>query len=54
MREAGLVEVLPVQAAVVVPPRRDGCGEEGAGSVEGLVDVVQVALARDFFDQNGS
>jgi hypothetical protein len=51
--ETGLVEMRPVERAVEVAACGDRCGQEGAGCVESLVDAVAVALAGDFFDEDG-
>lgn len=32
-----------------IPAGTDGCGEERAGSIEGLVDAHLIATSRDFF-----
>lgn len=51
--KVALVQLLPVERAVVVAARADGPGEDDAGRVKTLPDLVQVADAGDFLDEDG-
>lgn len=51
-REANLVELQPVEGTVVVAARADRGGQKGASRVDGLVNSVQIAPARDLLDQD--
>lgn len=51
--ESNLVELLPVQRAVVVPAGADGRGQHGATGVEALPDAVEVAAPGDLLDEDG-
>lgn len=51
--KVALVQLLPVERAVVVAARADGPGEDDAGRVQTLPDLVQVADTGDFLDENG-
>lgn len=51
--EANLVQLLPVECAVVVAAGADGLGEDDAGGVQALPDLVEVAAAGDFLDEDG-
>lgn len=51
--KVALVQLLPVERAVVVAARADGPGEDDAGRVQTLPDLVQVADTGDFLDEDG-
>lgn len=52
VHKAALVQLLPVEGAVIVAACADGLGEDDAGGVQALPDLVQVADAGDLFDED--
>lgn len=51
--KAALVELLPVNRAVVVAAGGHGLGQDDAGSVQTLPDLVEVAASGDLLDEHG-
>lgn len=51
--KVALVQLLPVERAVVVAACADGPGEDNTGRIQTLPDLVQVADASDFLDEDG-
>ena len=51
MRELGINELGHVERAVVVPARRDGCGDHNPCRVDCLEDALEMALSSDLFDK---
>lgn len=53
VRELGLDEFWYVERAMVVPANRYGCRNNDTSSVDGLKDPFEMALARNFLDEDG-